>query len=165
MGTTVVDVGGGVGHSRGQESLCHTDGCRGQGEGRFCGINDLEVQDIPEEFTKHTCNSTMHQLGKIVELTLKIISLSQGTLTSSYSVKSLNILEPSFCGLSNIRRIIRTLFNGFTVMIIEGILCFIMFYNVFQDIYLLMSKTYKIHKTKATTDYNFTVCGLRFCDG
>lgn len=50
-------------------------------------------------------------------------------------------------------------------MIIEGILCFIMFYNVFQDIYLLMSKTYKIHKTKATTDYNFTVCGLRFCDG
>lgn len=72
VGTTVVDVGRGVGHSRGQESLCHTDGCRGQGEGRFCGINDLEVQDVPEEFTKHTCNSTMHQLGKIVELTLKI---------------------------------------------------------------------------------------------
>lgn len=108
----------------------------------------------------------MHQLGKIVELTLKIISLSQGTLTSSYSVKSLNNFRAKLLWIVKyFRRIIRTLFNGFTVMIIEGILCFIMFYNVFQDIYLLMSKTYKIHKTKATTDYNFTVCGLRFCDG
>lgn len=63
MGVTLVDVRGGVGHSRGQESLGDTDGCRGQGKGRFRGINDLEVQDVSEEFTKHTCNSTRHQSG------------------------------------------------------------------------------------------------------
>lgn len=63
MGVTLIDVWGGVGHSRGQESLRDTDGCRGQGEGRFCGINDLEVQDVSVEFTKHTCNSTRHQWG------------------------------------------------------------------------------------------------------